>query len=90
MRERAEAARFWFPANGHDGMDEVPWHTSEDLSLNFDKKQGPHMAGWSPAAALAAARLLERIAAESEAGLCICDADHFAVALARAYLGEQS
>jgi hypothetical protein len=94
MRSRAEAARFFYSELHPKVGQECPWHTEDELRLDFDEEQGPHIASWHPAVALAVADWLDRAAAEE---WCCDDCKfsddnpqnlaHDALKVARAYLG---
>jgi hypothetical protein len=103
MRERAQAAvpGPWAALDGGvmSLADETLWPVSSASIPGHAKDRATrvHIASWQPSAALAAAALLDVVAAETEErasawqDACPCVAvDHYheAAALARAYLGE--
>lgn len=55
-----------------------------------DEDTTAYLAAWHPAVALAVGRLLDKVLAAHDLGLCICDTDHEALAVARAFLKEDA
>lgn len=88
MRERAEATVYVLSVEGTP----VPWHSEGSLALDFDPDDAGHIAGMSPAVALAVADWLEYVARGIEVaqqyGGYVPHADDHALAVARAYLQE--
>lgn len=106
MRERAEAATSspWHYENGATGFAPMVVGDSMAVAETFDKphlSDAQHIASWHPAVALAVADWLDATAAEHESDAADprvnsffaafdTAADFGAIAVARAYLGEQS
>lgn len=90
MRERAEGSRMWYPSEHHDGMDEAPWMDREWWSsVGLSDLAADHIASWHPTVALAVADWLDHVADRAEKAPKRNYLVRDALAVARAYLGEQ-
>lgn len=96
MRERAEAARTFYSEPHAKAGQEVPWFGPADM-YDFDDHDGPHIASWHPAVALAVADTLDALAKVLDEGDYTVESDVLPTWLhcyldniAATYLGESA